>query len=167
MSSVSSAPAPIERSTPLRGAAAALVPLLLSAACGPSRARMLEGEIAQAVQTSPGHIDLVALFPARWDRVCVLTPGASRAQVDRVLGFRYPAGPYLVSRTDVAGLVFVRGDEVVVAMRYPREDGDFTALGPSYCLPRADAVFHSQPAPGAGDGRLLLPVNPPAAGTRP
>ena len=144
--------------------AAWLAPL---SGCGPSRARMLEGEIAQAVQTSPGHVDLATLYPAAWDRVCILTPGITRDQVKRLLGFGYSAGPYLVARTDVAGLVFVRGGDVVAAVRYPRADGDFTAAGRSYCLPRARAVFRGETAPDAGDRRLLLPAQPPAGGARP
>ncbi len=120
----------------------ALVVLLAGAGCGPSRATMLETEIAQAVQTNPGHIDLAALYRAPWDRVCILGPDAREDVVNGLLGFRYPEGPYLVARNDVAGLVFVRGAEVAAAVRYPRADGDFVAMRRSYCLTRAYAVFH-------------------------
>ncbi len=146
------------RSVRLTGVAALLS--LTLPACGPSRASMLEGEISQAVQTSPGHVDLAALYRAPWDRVCILGPDAREARVNQLLGFRYPEGPYLVARNDVAGLVFVRGASVVSAVRYPRADGDFTALGRSYCLPRAYAVFRVV-RDAAGHANVLPLATPP------
>ncbi len=136
---------------------AALAPV---AACGPSRARMLEGEISQAVQTSPGNVNLAALYPAEWDRVCILGQDAREDVVNGLLGFRYPEGPYLVARNDVAGLVFVRGAGVVTAVRYPRADGDFAARGHSYCLPRAYAVFQVVRRPG-GRPPAVVPLTAP------
>ncbi len=144
------------RSARLLGAAALLS--LALPACGPSRASMLEVEIAQAVQTSPGRIDLGGLYRAAWDRVCILGRDAREDRVNGLLGFRYPEGPYLVARNDVAGLLFVRGGEVVAAVRYPRADGDFAALGRSYCLPRPYAVFRA-----VRDARGRLAVVPLAA----
>ncbi len=126
-------------------------------ACGPSRARMLEGEIAQAVQTSPGRVDLGKLYPAAWDRLCVLAPGVTAAAADRALGFHFAAARFLASRPDVAGLLFLRGHDAVVAMRYPRRDGDFAAGGRSYCLRRAAAVFHAVGRSPAG-GPDLRPL---------
>ncbi len=126
-----------------------------AAACGPSRARMLEGEIAQAVQTSPGRIDLGKLYPGAWDRVCVLLPGTTAAGADSLLGFHFGGARYLVSRPDVTGLFFLRGHDAVVAMRYPRSDGDFAAAGRGYCLARAAAVFHAVGRTTAGPPALL------------
>ncbi len=143
-----------------RLAAGALAGLVLAAAgaCGPSRARMLEGEIAQAVQTSPGRIDLAKLYPAPWDRVCILMPGITRAGADSTLGFHFGGAQYLASRPDVTGLLFLRGHDALVAMRYPRRDGDFAAAGRSYCLPRGAAVFRGGAATAAG-GPALLPLS--------
>ena len=137
-----------------------LATLVPAAACGPSRASMLEGEISQAVQTSPGHVDLAALYRAPWDRVCILGQDAREDVVNGLLGFRYPEGPYLVARNDVAGLVFVRGGSVVAAVRYPRAEGDFAARGHSYCVPRAYAVFQVVRREG-GRPPAVLPLNVP------
>lgn len=126
-------------------------------ACGPSRARMLDGEIRQAVQTSPGRIDLGRLYPASWDRVCVLLPGTTAAGADSVLGFHFAGAQYLVSRPDVTGLVFLRGQHALVAMRYPRRDGDFAAAGRGYCRLRAAALFHAAGRSPAG-GPALVPL---------
>ncbi len=144
-----------------RSARALVIGLALApaGACGPSRARMLEGEISQAVQTNPGHVDLGALYPAPWDRICVLGRDAREDLVNGLLGFRYPEGPYLAASSDTAGLVFVRGSAVVTAVRYPRAQGDFAALGRSYCLPRAYAVFHV--VRGAAGRLAVLPLTVP------
>ncbi|HEX9108203.1 MAG TPA: hypothetical protein VF832_13265 [Longimicrobiales bacterium] len=138
--------------------AAALLTATVLAACGGSRARMLEGEIAQAVQTS-GRIELARLYPARWDVLCVFVPGTTRAQARALLGFDYAAAPYLVSRDDVAGLVFARGKQVLTAVRYPRSDGDFAAPGRSYCLPRSGAVFLVRASTHAVGGREVVPAD--------
>ncbi len=130
-----------------RGVVLALA-LAPAAACGPSRSSMLNTEIAQAVQTNPGHVDLAALYRAPWDRVCILGPDAREARVNDLLGFRYPEGPYLAASPDTAGLVFVRGAQVVTAVRYPRAQGDFAALGRSYCISRPYAVFQVVRRPG-------------------
>ncbi len=140
-----------------RGVVLPLLPALALAGCGPSRARMLEGEIAQAVQTSPGRVDLGKLYPAPWDRLCVLAPGVTAAGADSALGFHFAAARFLASRPDVAGLLFLRGHDAAVAMRYPRREGDFAAAGRSYCLPRAAAVFHAVGRSPAG-GPDLRPL---------
>jgi len=144
---------------------AAVLGAVLLAACGSSRARMLEFEIAQAVQTS-GRIELGRLYPAPWDVVCVFVPGTTRAQARSMLGFDYPAAPYIAARTDVAGLVFVQHDKVLTAVRYPRADGDFAAPGRSYCLPRSGAVFLVRPSQRAVGGREVVPADA-AAGAHP
>lgn len=141
----------------LRGGTLALA---LTAACGPSRGSMLEGEIAQAVQTSPSRIDLAALYPAAWDRVCVLRPGTSPEEVNQLIGARYLEGAYMVAGKDVSGLIFVRGAEVVAAVRYPRVRGDFGVLRRSYCLPHVNALFRAVRAPGR-DYPAVVPLGVP------
>ena len=147
------------RALVLAAAVLAAAPL---AACGSSRARMLVGEISQAVQTS-GRIELGKLYPAPWDVVCVFLPGTTRAQARAMLGFDYAAAPYLVARDDVAGLVFVQHDKVLTAVRYPRSAGDFAAPGRSYCLPRSGAVFLVRPNARAVGGREVVPADAAAS----
>ncbi len=146
------------RARPAIVTATAVIGMAMLAACGPSRARMLEGEIAQAVQTS-GRVDLARLYPADWDLVCVLVPGTTREQARAVLGFDYAAAPYLASRSDAAGLLFVHVKKVVTAVRYPRSDGDFAAPGRDYCLPRPSAVFVVRSSPRAVGGREIVPAD--------
>ena len=129
---------------------------LLPAACAVRREKMLVGEIAQAIQTNPSRIDLKRLYPAAWDRVCVIPPNTSAAGVQALLGFEDRRGGRLAARKDVSGLWFVRGRKVISAVDFPRRQGDFAAAGAAYCLPRDRAVFRAELSPGGGARVLPL-----------
>jgi hypothetical protein len=148
------------RILPACSLAAALAALAALAACGPSRGEMLEGEFAQAIHTTPGRIDLARLFPAEWDRVCVLTPYTGRPEAERLLGFRW--GGFERSGIEASEghtlLLFLRGREVAADVLFERRDGDFAAPGRSYCLPRARAVFRAEAPERGAEWRKVVPV---------
>lgn len=129
---------------PSRSLVFAFVAVASATGCTIRRERMLVGEIAQAIQTNPARVDLARLYPAAWDRVCVVPPRRDAVSVDSLLGFHYRRVESLVRRDDVTGLWFVRGRKVVSAVSFPRKQGDFAAAGRAYCLPRRQAVFRAE-----------------------
>jgi hypothetical protein len=139
---------------PRRAVVAVLLTVALAASCAVRREKMLVGEIAQAIQTSPSRIDLARLYPAAWDRVCVIPSHTSAAAARSVLGFDDRRAGRLAERDDVSGLWFVRGRKVISAVNFPRRQGDFGAAGAAYCLPRDSAIFQAELTP-AGAARVL------------
>lgn len=92
-----------------------------------------------ASQTAP--VDLSAVGPASWERVCILSPYTNNQRAEHVLGFKWDAE----SKTSIAGsdginvLVFVQGQRVVAYTEHPRNLGDFSKLQPR-CLVRSQAT---------------------------
>ncbi len=123
---------------------------LIAGSCTVRRERMLVGEIAQGIQTNPAHVEMARLYPAAWDRVCVVPPRTDAATARALLGFDYRRAGSLEKRNDVTGLWFVRGDKVTTAVNFPRRQGDFAAVGRAYCLPRDRAFFRADLTPAGG-----------------
>lgn len=157
----------------LPGVGALALMLALASSCAIRREKMLVGEIAQAIQTNPARVDLGRLYPAAWERVCVIPPHTSAAVSRSLLGFDYDRAGRFAARTDASGLWFVRGRKVVSAVEFPRRQGDFAAAARAYCLPRDRAVFRAELS--ALGGARVLPLDtagltnrppPPSPGSR-
>jgi hypothetical protein len=122
--------------------------LLLLFLCGCSHGdSSISQQIAvqfKASQTSP--IDLSAVGPASWDRVCVLPPYTNNQTAEQILGFKWDAE----SNTSIAVsdginvLVLVQNKQVVAYTEHPRGKGDFSTLQPR-CLLRSNAIVVREP----------------------
>jgi hypothetical protein len=116
-------------------------PILLMLGCSGASPSISEQITKQfkASQTEP--IDLSAVGPASWERVCILSPYSTNQSAEKVLGFKWD----VESKTPIAGsdginvLVFVQEQRVVAYTEHPRNLGDFSKLQPR-CLVRSQAT---------------------------
>lgn len=101
----------------------------------------ISARISAEFDSGASPIDLAAVGPERWDRVCVLGPYTDNKRTAKVLGFAWNSE----LRTSIAGsdsvtvLIFVEGKRVTAYTEHPRVKGDFGRLS-SRCLPRSSAV---------------------------
>jgi len=116
--------------------------LLLAACSGdPGISRTL----ARHVGSNSATVDLAAVGPSSWERVCFFGPYSTNQRVEKILGFQWDAeGKSSIARNDgINLLVFVRHQEVVAYTEHPRNKGDVVSLS-SRCLSRSSAVLTRQ-----------------------
>jgi len=126
------------RTVKLRGHRAAIsVTLTVAAAASiscdagtPPDGQQLSAAIASEVRRGPGTvIDLRALSAFQWSRLFVFGPYSTKADAERVLGFRWP---YEWSEVefydDRAFLVFTDSGRVVAAFDQENDRGNFMSL---------------------------------------
>ena len=105
----------------------------------------LSDRIASAVREG-ALVDLEALAPSAWTRVCAFSPYTTQAMAEQVLGFAWPyAWGNIEHLDDFSFVVLVDdrradGEQVVAALEQPRNRGDFAGLD-SPCVPRDRARF--------------------------
>lgn len=116
---------------------------LLLAAC--SRDQGISRTLARHVDSNSATVDLAAVGPSSWERVCFFGPYSSNQRVEKILGFRWDAdGKSSIGRNDgINLLVFVRHQEVVAYTEHPRNKGDVVKLS-SRCLSRSHAELTRQ-----------------------
>lgn len=102
-------------------------------------------EISSRIQKAlaeRNEVDLGAVIPGQWERVCVLGPYSNNAAAAKALGFSWD----VESRSSIKGndgislLLFVQGDKVVDYAEHQRRFGDFSNLS-GRCFPRNSARF--------------------------
>ena len=116
---------------------------LLLAAC--SQDQGISRALAKIVDSNSATVDMAAVGPSSWERVCVLGPYSSNERAEQILGFRWDANDKssIGSNDGINLLVFVRNQEVLAYTEHPRNKGDFLKLD-SRCLGRSNAALIRQ-----------------------
>jgi hypothetical protein len=123
------------------------ISLSLLSACSNST-EALQQKIISAVEQKRGNrdrvvVNLKSLTAFRWDRFYAFGPYTHPEQINKTLGF-YWSGAWSTGSEhqdlfDV--LVFVRDQEVVAHVRYPREHGDFYRVSRTNGYSADEAIF--------------------------
>lgn len=126
----------------IRRAAAGIALALSLVGCGASRDDVIEAQLAQAVQTTGGELQLARYVRGDWDRFCKVNAGTTRVAIDSLLGFAWPAAERsgITESNAHTLLVFITDGAVVEEVMFPIEKGSFP--GGNYCMNREDARFH-------------------------
>ena len=121
-----------------RGLLLAIAWLLCACNGSPS----ISEQIEDRVSADDAHLDLAAVGPKDWDRMCVLGPYTNNERAQEILGFRWDseARTSISSSDAINVLVFIRGDEIVAYDDVMRSKADFADLDPP-CLRRSSAVL--------------------------
>lgn len=74
-------------------------------------------------------VDLRTFSPVEFDSLVVIGPYSSQSQIDAALGFPWPQAERSGIRDSdgVTLLIFLRGQDVVMAVDHPRAGGDFAS----------------------------------------
>lgn len=127
--------------------------------------------IEQALATSPAGADLARAVPGDWDRLCIVLPLTPPDQIEASMGAGWEAAERMEISTDSTTtlLLFVRGTEVVDAVRYPRAKAEFVLpRGAVECTSRDDAVFEMRmPIHGGAAWVQRVPRTAPDTTTTP
>jgi len=101
-------------------------------------------------------VDLASIVPGDWDRVCFLGPYSTDEDAELLLGHSWSLkSNSSVGESDgISLLLFVRGDDVILAIDHPRNKGDFSQLD-DQCFARSQARFKR--VPDGGNGLLAAP----------
>lgn len=135
---------------------APLLPVLAATAglvgCGEPAAvaTPLDRGVAAAGKEGPTRVDLRTVNGRPYDRFYVFPPYATASAIRDTLGLRSSVAEDLAPGTSEGEteLVFVRGDDVVAAWRYPRGKVDFSCIEPYRGFAARDARFTLRRAPG-------------------
>jgi hypothetical protein len=135
-----------------------LVAMALAAGCGKSVPGLGEQIAAQYASEAP-VIDLGAVGPADWDRVCIFAPYSTAQLHGRpALGFDWDMDSLssIGSNEGISLLVFVQGQQVQAFVDHARGKGDFAyAARDGQCFSRDAAKFRRKPM---GEWVALEPV---------
>lgn len=120
---------------------------------------MIEAQLAQAIQTTGGELQLARYVRGEWDRFCKVNAGTGPVEIERLLGFSWAGA----GRTGIGEsrnhtlLIFIRDHVVVEDVMFPVEKGSFP--GENYCMNRDQARFQVVQDPTDPHVRQLVPID--------
>ncbi|CAN1209438.1 hypothetical protein TUMEXPCC7403_04390 [Tumidithrix helvetica PCC 7403] len=124
----------------------------------PSRASLqdiLRAEISKQSKLSGTSLKLRSLTAFDWDKVYIFPPYTSVDEIQKSLGFPWKAAESsrIFEREDISLLVFVKRNQVVQYLAYPRSKGDFADIKALNGLTPDQAAFAIAIS---ADSRLLV-----------
>lgn len=115
---------------------------VLLSACSKGSPSISAAIVDQFDRNTKNVIDLSAVGPSGWERVCILTPYTINAETEKVLGFKWDSDTKtsIGSSDGINVIVFLRGRQVLAFAEHPRNKGDFSGAG-ARCASREQAEF--------------------------
>jgi hypothetical protein len=108
-------------------------------------------------QKSGDTLNMMEIISSDWDRMYVFGPYTPESKIQEVLGFELKENFRIDERDDINLLVFVKDNNVIQLIYFPRSFGDFTSAD---YLPimadKAEALFEITPAQDTSGGFPLL-----------
>jgi hypothetical protein len=99
-------------------------------------------DIEQAIATNK-VLKLPDVTPFTWEKLYIFTPYTAAKAIEKCLGFTWTeaSNTGIEQRDDINLLVFVRNDQAIQHLEYPRSKGDFLVTANCQSFTPATAAF--------------------------